>query len=199
MDVKQDLPIFDHSAADFNEVGPRRVYMEQYFRVLGLWQEDHVEAVREATLQHTCLQLRENKYEKVGQPCFEYMTDYGLWHSLLGGANLSYDDHPWPHPVSAMPEKKDLSQGVSLLYQGWILRDKSLLESQGEPPNVTRPVASDNSTATPGPKTRPSVVAESSQESSAEAKNTVVRYNPLIPFALQAKRAAAANPARQSS
>ncbi|KAF5537025.1 hypothetical protein FNAPI_11532 [Fusarium napiforme] len=198
MDTKQDLPIFDHSAADFNEVSPRRVHMEQYFRVLGLWQEDHVEAVREATLQHTCLQLRENKYEKVGQLCFEYMIDYGLWHSLLGGANLSYDDHPWPHPVSVMPKKKDLSQGVSLLYQGWILRDKSLLESQGVSSNVTRPETSDNVAATPGPKNRSSFRAKNSQESHAEVKDDMVRYDPSIPFALQAKRAAAAKNVRES-
>ncbi|KAG5821632.1 hypothetical protein H9Q71_000163 [Fusarium xylarioides] len=196
MNVKQELPVFDHSEADFNQVGPRRAYMEQYFRALGLWEADHVEAVREDTLQNTCLQLQERKYEKVSQLCFEYMVDYGVWNSLLGGANLLYDNHPWPHPVSAMPKKKDLSQGVSRLYQGWIPRDSCLLESQGESSNATKSEASYNGTATTGPKTRASVVAETSHKSPAQ--NTVVGYDPSIPFALQAKCSAAAKTARQS-
>ncbi|KAG5752334.1 hypothetical protein H9Q70_005038 [Fusarium xylarioides] len=169
MDVKQELPVFDHSEADFNQVGPRRAYMEQYFRAPSLWQADHVKAVREDTLQNTCLQLQEKKYEKVSQLCFE---------------------------LSAMPKKKDLSQGVSRLYRGWILRDNCLLESQGESSNATKSEASYNGTATTGPKTRPSVVEETSHKSPAQ--NTVVRYDPSIPFALQAKRAAAAKTARQS-
>jgi hypothetical protein len=80
MDTKQDLPTFDHSAADFKEVGPRRAYMEQYFRALGL--RNQVEEIRAQELEERCAKLREKRNKKVSQLYFEYALDYGVWYNL---------------------------------------------------------------------------------------------------------------------
>ncbi|KAF5548327.1 hypothetical protein FPHYL_9942 [Fusarium phyllophilum] len=259
MDTKQDLPTFDHSAADFKEVGPRRAHMEQYFRALGLWNADLVEGIRAQRLEERCIKLREKKNKTLSHLYFEYAVDYGVWYSLLDVGNLSQEDHPWPHPVSDKPERKDFSAGVSRYYQDWLLRNGPLPKSQGESlkapkseprasgasdllhlskvafvskaaveagkywdemhgrnatgslSNVTlvsmrlaneddfKSEASAKDMAIPGSQTQPAVAAETTQKSPAAAKDTVARYDPSIPFALQqAERAAAAKAARQS-
>ncbi|RBQ77313.1 hypothetical protein FVER14953_20009 [Fusarium verticillioides] len=260
MDTKQDLPTFDHSAADFKQVGPRRAHMEQYFRALGLWDADQVDKIRALRVEQRCIKLQAKNNKKVSQVYFEYLVDYGVWYSLLDLGKLPQEDHPWPHPVSARPKSKDLSDGVSWSYQDWLLRNGPLPKSQGESSkapkseacasdasdvlrlskeafvgkaaieagkhwdkmhgrNATgslsnetlvsmRPAneddliseASAKHMAIPGPQTQPAVVAETTEKSPAAAKNTVARYDPSIPFALQiqAKRAAAANAARHS-
>ncbi|KAF5708714.1 hypothetical protein FGLOB1_6253, partial [Fusarium globosum] len=199
MATPQDLPIFDHSTADFNKVGPRRVHMEQYFRALGLWNADQVERIQKQRVDELCTKLREKNDKKVGQLYFEYMVDYGVWHCILATGGLSEEDHPWPHDVYARPKKKNLSEGASWYYQDWLLRKWSLPESQGESSKAPKSEASAKDKATPGPQAQPAVVAETSKKPPAVAKKTVVRYDPTIPFAIQAKRAAAAETARQSS
>ncbi|KAF5603655.1 hypothetical protein FPCIR_1252 [Fusarium pseudocircinatum] len=199
MDTAQDLPIFNHFAADFKQVGPRRAHMEQYFRALGLWSTDQVEEIRAYRVEDRCIKLREKKNKKVSQLYFEYVVDYGVWISLLGAGNLSETDHPWPHPASAKPDRKDFSGGISRSYRDWLLRNGPLPKSKGESSKAPKSEASAKDTATPGPQSQPAVVAETSQKTRAPTKETVTRYDPSIPFALQAKRAAAANAARQSS
>ncbi|KAF5663331.1 hypothetical protein FDENT_13159 [Fusarium denticulatum] len=199
MDTRRELPIFNHFAADFKKVGPRRAHMEQYFRALGLWNADLVEEIRAYRVENRCIKLREKKNKKVSQLYFEYAVDYGVWNSLLGVGNLSEEDHPWPHPVSAKPDRKDFSEGASWYYQDWLLRNGPLPKSKGESSKAPKSEAPAEDLAAPGPQGQPAVVAETSQESPAAAKDTVARYDPSIPFALQSKRAAAAKAARQSS
>ncbi|KAF4944725.1 hypothetical protein FGADI_12500 [Fusarium gaditjirri] len=200
MATNQELPVFDHSAADFTKVGPRRVHMERYFRSLGLWNADQVKVLREMSEENACTTLRSKGYLKVGQLYFEYVVDYGVWYNILGYGKASFDDHPWPVPVSAMPSKKDFSEGVSRFYQDWQLRNKSLPESQGESSKVPKSEVSTKDAATPIPLAQPTAVAETSQKPPAVVKDAVaVKYDPTIPFALQARPNVATQNVRGSS
>ncbi|KAF5644477.1 hypothetical protein F52700_2476 [Fusarium sp. NRRL 52700] len=200
MATHQELPVFDHSAADFNKVGPRRAFMERYFQALSLWDTDKVQELRVRCMEGICTKLRAKRVKRVGQPFFEHLADKKVWYNILSLANLPFEDHPWPSSKEAMPPQNDLSEGVAWFYQDWRLRKQSRPESVGESSKAPKSEASAKDKDTPGPQTQPAVVAETSQNSPAVAKDTVVKYDPSIPFALQAKqRAAAAGTAHQSS
>jgi hypothetical protein len=100
-----------------------------------------------------------------------------------------------------MPPRKDFSEGVSRFYQGWLLRDASIQESQGHSAKSPKSEDSSKDTATPGlAPTQPASIAETSQKSPAVATETVaVKYDPSLPFALQAKPTVATKATRKSS
>ncbi|KAF5585748.1 uncharacterized protein FSUBG_12337 [Fusarium subglutinans] len=200
MATHQELPVFDHLALDFNKGGPRRAFMEGYFQGLGLWNADRVKEIRELCMEDVCTRLAAKSVKRVGQAYFEYYVDKKVWYNILGHANIPFEDHPWPSSRSEMPSLADLSEGASWYYQDWRLRKWSRPESQGESSKAPKSEASAKDRVTPGPQTQPAVAAETSQKSPAVAKDTVVRCDPSIPFASQARwRAAAAETARQSS
>ncbi|KAF5533450.1 hypothetical protein FMEXI_11832 [Fusarium mexicanum] len=180
MDTKQELPIFDHLASDFNKVSPRRVHMERYFQALGLWNAEWVKASREANEEKYCTRLQHEGHLEVGHVYFEYLIDYGVWCNILSNAKVPYDDHPWPVERSTWPSPKDLSRGVSRFYQGWVRRDKSFLKSQGESSKKRK-----SEVSTPDTTVHGSHGQHAAEKSPAVAKNTVVRLDPSIPFAEQ--------------
>lgn len=112
---------------------------------------------------------------------------------LVGNANVSFDDHPWPLPLSATPPMKDFSHGVCRFYQGWLLGHQSTREPQGESSEALKSEDLSKDTVTPG--LAPAQPAEVTEISTCQTVPTVapkatIKYDPALPFAQQAKVAA---------
>ncbi|EXK36876.1 hypothetical protein FOXG_09002 [Fusarium oxysporum f. sp. lycopersici 4287] len=193
MAPNQEQSAFDHSKADFTKDGPRRVHMEEFFRHLGLWNPDQVKAIRKNCEEDICVKLQSRGFVQVGQAYFEYIVDRKVWYSILGNANVSFDDHPWPLPLSATPPMKDFSHGVCRFYQGWLLGHQSTREPQGESSEALKSEDLSKDTVTPG--LAPAQPAEVTEISTCQTVPTVapkatIKYDPALPFAQQAKVAA---------
>ncbi|RYC85593.1 hypothetical protein BFJ63_vAg11563 [Fusarium oxysporum f. sp. narcissi] len=88
----------------------------------------------------------------------EFFRHLGLWNpdqakairKNFGNANVSFDDHPWPLPMSATPPMKDFSHGVCRFYQGWLLGHQSTREPQGESSEALKSEDLSKDTVTPG-------------------------------------------------
>ncbi|PCD30401.1 hypothetical protein AU210_010083 [Fusarium oxysporum f. sp. radicis-cucumerinum] len=177
MTPNQEQPAFDHSKADFTKDGPRRVHMEEFFRHLGLWNPDQAKAIRKNCEEDICVKLQSREFVQVGEAYFEYIVDRKVWYSILGNANVSFDDHPWPLPMSATPPMKDFSHGVCRFYQGWLLGHQSTREPQGESSEALKSEDLSKDTVTPG-------------LAPAQPAEATIKYDPALPFAQQAKVAA---------
>ncbi|KAM5508930.1 hypothetical protein FOXYSP1_11896 [Fusarium oxysporum f. sp. phaseoli] len=201
MAPNQEQPAFDHSKADFTKDGPRRVHMEEFFRHLGLWNPDQVKAIRKNCEEDLCVKLQSRGFVQVGQAYFEYLVDRKVWYSILGNANVSFDEHPWPLPLSATPPMKDFSYGVCRFYQGWLLGHQFTREPQEESSEAPKSENSSTDTATPG--LFPAQPAEVTEISTCQTFPTVapkdtLKYDPALPFAQQANVDAPTKSERES-